>query len=141
MGNIHPSAPAKGEDSNAWKFPMGFYVLKTKIARTHDQTLGQPEISKVGRRFFIRPSHPDDPIITYWNTAPCIPGMCLGALRQECSSLEKAAVEEDDGGSLHSSSDQLFPDGTRGAHPSPTVPTSYLRFPPVTLGDPADSAT
>jgi len=56
MGNIHPSAPAKGEDSNGWKFPMGFYVLKTKIARTHDETLGQPEISKVGRRFFISPS-------------------------------------------------------------------------------------
>lgn len=39
--------PKKGEDSLAWKYPMEGFVLMTKLARTHDKTLGQPEITKV----------------------------------------------------------------------------------------------
>jgi len=39
--------PKKGEDSLVWKYPMEGFVLMTKLARTHDKTLGQPEITKV----------------------------------------------------------------------------------------------
>ena len=141
MGNTHPPAPAKGKDSNAWKFPMGVYVLKTKLTRTHNETLGQPGISKVGRGFFIPPSDPDNSIATYRNTAPCVPGICLELYDKSVHPLEKATAKEDDSGSLQSSANSLFPDGIRGAHPSPAVPTSYLLFPPVNSGDPADSAT
>ncbi|CAZ79429.1 unnamed protein product [Tuber melanosporum] len=39
--------PKKGEDSLAWKYPMEGFVLMTKLARTHDKTLSQQEITKV----------------------------------------------------------------------------------------------
>ncbi|PWW72086.1 hypothetical protein C7212DRAFT_366800 [Tuber magnatum] len=39
--------PKRGEDSLAWKYPMEGFVLMTKLARTHDKTLSQQEITKV----------------------------------------------------------------------------------------------
>ena len=57
-GNIHRPALAQGNDSHAWKYPIEVYVLKTKLPRPRDKTLGSPEVMKVGGRFCISPSDP-----------------------------------------------------------------------------------
>ncbi|RPA95840.1 hypothetical protein L873DRAFT_1293538 [Choiromyces venosus 120613-1] len=38
--------PLRGEDSLVWKYPMEGFVLMTKLAKTHDRTLSQQEITK-----------------------------------------------------------------------------------------------